>query len=289
MNSTERKILPHSRRREIFKLLIEHGPLSLTAMRACIYPPIKKKRLYEVIKRLTKRRLIVKRMNKSTERGSSYYQITQEPKGLKAVASAIGIIEGNLRQPQFRRIELFHSEMCAIWKELLCHLFPKSEVVREHLFASNPQATLVLLGSQRDTELRPDLLLFDRNSTSNELVSVAVEIERNHKSRERLTKKLRKYTNQSLVDGVIYVCDSTQLSSRLRDVYQSDVVKNAPRINHYGVNFFLFTDGSLSNFGKEPEMFNGNFERVSLADWLNTLKSTRLAARRDSKFSTPGL
>ena len=278
------KILPHVRRKQMFQLLAEHGPLSRRGLKACLYPPIEQRRLYEVIKRLLSGGLIVKRHYKSLGKDAQYYQLTQQPEQLEKVAKVLGVNFGELRQPHFSRIEMFHSETCAVWKELLKHLFPEARILREHEFYGDEQVSKLLLARGEDNETRPDLLIIAKSKVAYGSVTVAVEIEKNPKSRVRLLRKLIKYATQSRLDGIIYVCEDTSLSDRLLNIYNSRVLDGALRIKHYGNNFFLFTDGTINLERTEPRMFNAALEPVSLINWITKLLNIEARSRRDAKF-----
>ena len=283
------KVLPHVRRRQVFSLLVEHGPLSMRGLMACLEPSIQRKRLYEVLQRLRKSRLVTQRLYLGLGKSAFFYDITKEPKLMDMVSRVIGSDIAKARRPHFRRIEMIHSENCAIWKEVFKRLFPEARIIREHEFYGNREVSQLLLSQGDDRETDPDLLLIFKSKVDDGPVSVAIEIERTPKSRVRLIRKLRKYARQTRLDGVIYICEETALSERLRGVYNSWVLNDALRVKHYGNNFILFTDGVFNPAQGEPMMFNAALENVSLTAWMHQLKHTATSSRRDLKFRSPGM
>jgi len=282
------KILSHDRRKQVFRLLSEHGPLSKRGLQACLHPAIHLNRLTEVLARLTERRHLVKRMYRSLGKEAYYYQLSQEPKAVAYISKMTGRDKDRLDQAPFRHVQMFHSETCAIWKELLKHLFPRAQVLREHEYSAHQDISNLLLAGVDDYELRPDLMLIMKSDVINNKVALAIEIEKSPKSRARLIRKLRKYATQSRVDGVVYVCDELSLSTRLRNIYQSRIKHDALRIQNYAKNFILFTDGSLNPQKTEPVMFNADAENISIQDWMHLLLATEIRQRRDAKFQSPG-
>ena len=283
------KVLPHQRRKEVFRLLIEHGPLSIRGLGACLYPPIEKKRLYEVMHRLKTKRFVVTRQYMSLGKSTVYFQITQEPKLLSKIASILETDLSILEQAHFKQMDALHSETCAVWKELLKHLFPTFKIYREHEFQQDERISNILQSRGEEQELRPDLMLLADERSGHGVVAVAIEVERTHKGQKRLIRKFKKYSTQSKLDGLIYVCETPSLSSRLRDVYLSKVLQDALRIKHYGNYFILFTDGALAQNVTEPAMFNAALENISVSSWLHQLTTHSLRTRRDTNFATAGV
>jgi len=283
------KVLPHARRRQVFSLLAEHGPLSKRGLMACLEPPIARRRLYEVLQRLLEGRLLTQRLYRGLGKSAFFYEISKEPRMVDAVSQIIGKDLTAIRSPYFRRIELIHSENCAIWKEVFKRLFPQARIIREHEFYGNGEVSQLLLSQGNDRETDPDLLLIFESKVDGSPISVAIEIERNPKSKVRLARKLRKYAAQSRLDGVIYICEEHSLSERLRGVYNSWVLRDALRVKQYGSNFILFSDGAFDQGAGEPMMFNAALESVSLKTWMHKLLNTACSSRRDLNFRSPAL
>lgn len=282
------KILPYQRRVQVFEILKEHGPLSIRGIEACLQTPIRRKKLQEVLNRLHRRGLLRKRFDKALGGGGVSYQIAQDPTTRAIVGELLDVVPEALHQPQYRHRTFIHSENCAVWFEILSRMFPDFRIVKEHEIGDDPIASRLLLLKDEEDDVCPDLLLIAPSKAGSGHVSIAVEIEKTGKTKKRLLRKLKKYATQTLLDGMVYVCDTHSICERLRQVYQSKVIERALRIKHYENNFFLFSDGSLSSSRLEPAMFNSRLEDISLSDWIRTLTNTNYKHRRDEKFNVRG-
>lgn len=276
------KARPYERMPQVLRLLLKHGPLSTRGLAACLSPPPGRRALRYVLKRLYDQGLLARREEKGS--GRIYHQITQDPAARPMAASILKVPLELIEQPQFRHAELLHSEDCAIWCELLSELFPEAQVRRDFQFAALKEAQSLLLSRFEERDLLPDLLLTIPARDGRGSVSVAVEIERTVKSGKRLLRKLRRYADQTRIDGLIYVCSSDAIQRKLLEVYVNKVAARALRISHYAENFFLFADGSASCDFSEPQMFNADGKSVSLKTWIRILAETKSGGRRDSIF-----
>lgn len=113
-------------------------------------------------------------------------------------------------------------------------------------------------------------------------------MERSLKSRERLMRKLRKYSEETRIDGLIYICDSDDISATLRSVYGAGVLRQSLRVGHYSENFILFSDGIARRGERTPRVFNASLESVDLAHWMSSMRSISMLDRRDGNFKLQG-
>jgi len=274
--------MPYQRRPQVLRLLLEHGPLSARGLSACLSPPVGERALRYILQRLYKREILAHRYDRVSRH--VFHQIAQNPKARILAGEILQVAAEQIEQPQFRHAELIHSEDCAIWCELLRHLFPAAFVRRDYQLAADAEAPALLLTHGEDRELLPDILVTAPIGDGSRRVAFALEIERTAKSEIRLIRKLRKYAEQTRLDGLIYVCDHASLQDKLLQVYKGNVAERALRISHYAKNFFLFADGSADRSRGEPLMFNSAWETVSLSEWISTLADTKNGNRRDSIF-----
>lgn len=277
---------PHSyeRRRQVLELLSEHGPLSARGIGACLNPPIGARNLRDVLKRLHDRGILARRVDRGGGNTRIFYQIGQNPRAQTLASDILRMSATALNQRHFRYAELIHSEDCAAWCELLRHLFPGAIVLRDYQLTSIPDTAAILMSYGEEHEFLPDLLLALPINGSERKVYVAVEVERTVKAEKKLFRKLRKYAEQTKLDGMIYVCNQASLQEKLLRIYQSKVLCHARRINHYGNNFFLLSDGTRSGEPGLPLMFNSAMENVSLMEWMRVLRETKDGGRNDAKF-----
>lgn len=263
------KIKPYDRRKLVFRILAEHGPMSVRGLSSCMTPAISKKKLRVVLSRLVKQGYLKKRNDRVFGNAGVFYQIPQDEDKAANVAKLLSVDTKSLIQPHFRHGHLLHSEQCAVWTEAFKLLVPEARVIRDHQFKLYPKMESLLLSRGDDIELRPDMVLLVKSQARSGDVAVALEIERSTKCKRRLLMKLRKYATQTRLDGMIYVCESAALTATLRHIYKAQVLENALRIKHYGNNFFLITDGSFNGATREPLMFNAATENVLFSSWIN--------------------
>lgn len=276
------KVRPYERQPQVLRILLEHGPLSARGLAACLDPPVGERALRYILQRLYRHEILARRHDKVT--GRVFHQIAQNPRARIWAGEILGKAPDLLKQPQFRHAELLHSENCAAWCELLRHLFPTAFVRRDYQLPTDREAQAVLLSRGEEQELMPDILLTVPIGEGRSRIAIALEIERTAKSRKRLTRKLRKYADQTRLDGLIYVCSTASLRDKLVQVYKEKIAEKSLRISHYATNFFLFADGAMSRSRSELLMFNSAMEDVSLQDWMHTLAATKAGNRRDSIF-----
>lgn len=275
---------PHSRRGDVLRLLVEHGAMSASAIMACIDPPIRPRRFREVIARLRRYRWIHAMRTFDDTRGPLYYFIRTDARARRAVADHLGIGMSDIRPPFFRRIELIHSDHCALWKEFLRRRFPNALILRDHEFHYLDVGNKLLMSHREDNDVNPDMLLVFRRPEFSRPVSIAVEIERTLKGQARLARKLKKYACETYLDGVIYFCEAEVRQVKIKESYRSNVLVETNRISHFGENFALLTDSAFRGFANEPEMFNADGKRVSLNDWVSTLLKSEEYERDNGMF-----
>lgn len=272
----------YERRRDLLRILAEHGPMTLRGIEVCLDKQSSRRSLRDVLTRLYRRGILSRRHDQITRR--VFHQIGQHPQARRQAAEILKTTECAISQPYFRHAELLHSEQCAVWTELLRLLFPTAKVQRDFQLTSESEAQALLLSRAEGRDLLPDILLTQEAKAPCRKISVAVEIERTVKSKARLHKKLRKYAEQTRLDGLVYVTSSASLQGRILEIYRSKVMARALRISHYGRHFLLFSDGSFDRTAGELRLLDANMENVSLTAWLTTLVETKDMGRNDARF-----
>lgn len=277
-------VRPYQRGGQILRILKSYGPLSLKGISEIIAPAMKERRLQDSLKRLVAKGFVTKRFEKLFGRAGIFYQLSQDERYFEEIAKLLQCQPSDLKQPQFRYRELIHSQECALWSFRMSKIFPEAIIVREYDFNKHKYISTVLLSIQTDTALRPDIILMFRGNEETGVVVVAAEIERNPKSKKRLEHKLKKLVSRTLLDGVIYICDSKQIERNLRTIYQSRILEHALRIKQYGENFLLFTDGRGTSIGDGPILYNTQLKPVLFRDWIHNFKTTAVRTRRNVQF-----
>ena len=228
------------RGRRILELLKLHGPLSFRGLKIMIEPKMQDRRLHDAIARIHRNGLIEKRQERVFRGAGVFYQISQHKNSESKLVEILKCTPSDLKQPYFRTRELMHTEACALWAYWLKRWYPGATIIRDYRFYAEPKAREIMLTEQNDFELRPDILMILNRNAAGHSVSIAFEIEKSRKSLRRLQAKLTKYANETGLDGLVYLCDSDEISEPVRRLYESRIMSTSNRIRHYGEHFFLF-------------------------------------------------
>ena len=266
---------------QILGLLKQYGPLSFWGLQSMIDPPMKDRRLYGSLAILVKHGLITKRLERCLRASGVFYQLNQDEEIQKQIASVLKCSANELRQPYFRNRELIHTEACALLVYKLSRIFPGARVLRDFEFYHNSFVQEILLTDRHDYEFQPDVLLTFQGNAGSPRVSVAFEIERSKKSERKLIAKLHKYANGTMLDGVVYICDSKQVSEPVRRAFKTKIEPKAWRINHYGEYFFLFSNEPDGLISEEKKMFSSGMTPISFVAWIAQLRGVPLEQRRN--------
>ena len=272
----------------ILKLLKQNGPLSFNGLMQMVEPTMKARKLHLSLSRLAKSGMITKRQERVFRGAGVFYQLSQRQLERDKIAGVLDCSSEMLLQPFFRSRELIHSEACSLWANRLRRLFPHASLVRDFEIYNDVAANEVLLTNRNDFELRPDILLTFPGVRDRSPVSVAFEVERSRKSKARLLAKLRKYADESTLDGVVYLCDSTQVSEPVRQIFKAKVCDKSLRISHYGDHFLLFSNSLQVQTNAKMEMFNASSLPVHLEHWIEQLLCISHTARRNKIFEVGG-
>lgn len=277
--------LPHGRGPQILKVLAEHGPLSTRGLLEILAPQTNATRLREVLQRLQRKKFVLKMFDKHFGGTGVFYKITQSDEYWPEIAKIVDCNPKLLFQPQFRKAELIHSERCAVWVEKLKQLLPDAQMIRDYMISSSESAKACLQSYGDDKELLPDILAILPSHAGNKPVNIAFEIERTIKSGRRITHKLKKYCNESKLDGVIYICEDTAIAKRVRTIYRNHILKDALTINNYGDNFILFQDSVDASDLAHAKTYNSALMPVNLYSWFQQLLRYVPDKRYDSTFA----
>lgn len=275
---------PGGRGPQILKLLVEHGPISIRGLEQIVQPKIHRRKLRVALHRLERKGLLFKIQPKIFGGSGVFYQVTRCPKKWKVVAKTISCGESDFEKSLVVPREMLHSEYCAIWTEFLKRQFPQAWIIRDHAIKTHATAKDILAIKGEPQDPCPDILIVFNKDVEAKRVSVAIEVERFCKSNDRLEFKLRKYTNEAFLDGIIYVCESDEIVRKLARVYYGRVIKRAAKVNNYGNNFFLSRSDIECNNNSALKFMNAMGDKVDLLEWILTLNSKNLYSRFDSNF-----
>jgi DNA-binding HxlR family transcriptional regulator len=269
---------------QILKILKDNGPLSFRGLKTIISPEIKDRRLHGSLARLVVKGLVTKRQERVFRGAGVFYQLTQNDSLRERIAFLLGCSTVDLRQPFFRSRELMHTESCALWAHKLQALFPSAKLIRDFQFYRDDRVHEVMLTQKNEYELLPDLLMILDGTMGGPKVSVAFEIERSRKSKSRILTKLRKYADETVLDGVVYLCESEQISEPVALIYKTKISTKSLRISHYGDCFLLLTKQMEASEQEKIKMYTSNGSDVSLEAWIDNFLKIPLTLRRSKNF-----
>ena len=224
--------LPYERGKQVLKILAEYGPLSRRALHTLLEPGLEDRRLRDCLQRLCERGLLTKKYDRifqNSHNAALYYQIARNPHARRNVASLIGITPDQLDVPGPKHQALIHWEECALWADQFKRKFPQAKVLRENQFFGDPVIQNILKNKDNPFETNPDLLILHPSPADDDPTAVAVEIEKNRKSSKRIFNKLKKYASATLLDGVIYICDTDAILQSIDVIFKSRVLERSPR------------------------------------------------------------
>lgn len=269
----QQKMLAHSRGPQILALLAEYGPLSTKGLETIIRPKISRRRLQEALFRLYEKGLVIKRFEASPF-SRQYYELSQTDKVRDEVHKLTGISQDRLIQPYFRSQELLHNEECAFWTFYLKQLFEDAEVIRDFQFSFHKELVQQLMLDRHDANIKPDILLHFYETAETEKFTIAFEVELSRKSDKRLFQKLSTFSNETRIDGVVYLCHRNNLIDTILSIYKSKKqLAKSLRIDHYADLFLLLGDRTFVAESGEPKLLNFNNESVKLTDWVHFFKN----------------
>lgn len=244
---------------------------------------MREKKLRRALDRLREKRLIECRRSDRT-----YYFISQAPRARSECSQLIGGMPDDFLQPLLKRSDWHHQELCEYWKFKLQQVFPTSIIVRDREIFSHNLGSRIMMADREGYDLFPDLLLVMPNECDERTVSVAVEIERTRKSNKRLIRKLKVYSTQTHVDGLLYICDSGRLADTIRQLYDQRTQAGYHRGRHYSEFYFLFSDAIETADEPLSRIFSARGQRVVLDQWMRTLLDTKWTLRRNEMFAGGG-
>ncbi len=186
--------------------------------------------------------------------------------------------------PLLRRGNWFHNRWCEYWISKFRKAFPDCEIIRDDSLGSHGIAKEALLSKGDLSDVLPDFLVIFPERAPHRRITVAFEIERTRKSNLRIHEKLKKYLDETRIDGLVYVCDNARLAETIRMLYVEKLQARSQRTKHYGSNFFLFSDSMSAGPDPLSRLYNANAQKVSLENWCHTLRTTKPENRNDSKF-----
>lgn len=269
---------------DVLLALKKYGPMTRKTL-ALIVPTIKNERNFRrTLNLLCARKLVSKRFENLNGGQATVYQLNQNQGIRNILAAYLDCKSEDLMQKDFRYREIYHEQIAAQIAFRLKALFPEANVYRDYQLHLDSRVQNILPQINNFDFARPDILLSFWNNPSHS-VSVAFEFERTEKSKQRLVQKLKSYSKESRLDGVVYVGSSDQIVSNLREIFVDKVLEKSQRISHYGNNFLLCTTLSGEIKNSLSLCLNAEMKTLNLVKWINVLNDTIEFERRSNSFS----
>lgn len=280
---TSRNLNRLRKSKEVLEVLREYGPLTRKTL-SLIIPSIKDERNFRrTLAVLSDRKLICKRFENINGGHATIYQLNQNERVRDILSAFLKCSSDELRQREFRYRELYHEQISALLAHHLKELFPDAKVYRDFQLYKDDRIKTILPQLNNVDSAKPDVLVVFWNQKQR-VTSVAFEFERTAKSKARLFHKLRSYSAESQLDGVVYIGSSDQIILNLQQVYSTRVLERSLRIKHYGNNF-LICASHCGNIQKSLSLcLNAERKILQFNSWINILLSTREEERRNSLF-----
>jgi len=270
--------------REILVALKRYGIMNRKTLQKVV-PSIKHQRNFRrTLESLCERQLIVKKYDTVFGITGIFYQLNQRPRIREMLAHYLDCEAEHVKQRQYNYKELFHEQISALIAYDLNKNFPEALVLRDFELARSLEAQKVIPHLNLFDQPKPDVLLLVPSLTNGRIISVAIEFERTAKSKDRILHKLKYYTANTHIDGVIYICSKNRIINNLNEIYDSKVLERAVRIKHYGKNFLLTSVFANDVEKSLNQLRNQNNFYYPLTDYIINLKQYSNADRRDHHF-----
>ena len=270
--------------KDILLALKKYGVMSRKTLQKVV-PDIKKERNFRnYLKNLCQKQLIVKRLENINGSVGVFYQLNQSEKIREILAQYLGCDLNQLRQREYRYKELFHEQTAILIAYYLNTNFPDAIVLREQELPQSAEAQKVIPNLELMDQLKPDVSMLLSDITKTKIISIAFEFERSVKTKNRLLNKLKFYTAQTHIDGVVYIGSADRIINNLTEIYDSKILEKAVRIKHYGKNFLLTTLWKSDAEKSFDLLKNRNENHYSLMNYVAQLQQNSNRLRTDKNF-----
>lgn len=274
---------------EVLLHLKNHGPLSTPIIQRMMNPTMWRNSVKKSLDILRQDGLIRRWYILGGQSGLAFYEIAQSPEAREAVAKRLDSHPDELIKPFYRRQDLIHHQWCEYWIYLFKQRYPEAEIIRESEIDDNEFAKERLIVIDDKREVYPDFLLVLTSEHGSRKTVVAVEIERTRKSNKRIIRKLKKYSTETTIDGLLYVCEGGRLSTTIGQLWQGLKDNEILHIAYYRDHFLLLSDAIGDLTYPFDEFLGLNRNVVKIDDWIGVLRTTKREFARSVKFKNLGL
>lgn len=269
----------------ILEALLKYGIMNRRTLQQVV-PEIKDHRNFRrTLTNLCGRGLIVKRYDYINENRGVFYQLNQKSFIREVLATYLDTQAKMIEQKQLRYKELFHEQVLIKIAYHLNQNYPEAIVLKDHDLVGNDEARSIIIGLDEIDQLKPDLLFITKSKDLNRKVSVAIEFEKTMKSKIRMEEKLKFYTDQTIVDGVLYLYTNNRIDHNLHEIFMDKILNRSLRIRHYGKNFLLTCRLGDNVENSMRILFNRDMNYYSFQDWIKKLSTSSSENRRNEMFT----
>jgi hypothetical protein len=263
------------RQSEILKILGFHGPLTTEAISLLTSPRQSLHGVRRTLAILGRENLIdrcVEGLNKN------FYQLNPSPDALNEVARVLKISPDKVQQNYKRKRNLSHNELVELVLVELKTILPD--------FCFTPDWEMTWTGkAEKSRDQFPDLLVESSSQPGSQKIKVAFEIEKTQKSNPRLTRKFKRMTGETRIDGLVYFCETDTIRRAVIRAYKEVLNGSRVRISQYQKNFLLFGIVDKSDLCATQSLTNYDDESVDFGMWISALRETKWTLRRDANIS----
>jgi len=270
--------------KEVLNALKNYGPLTRKTL-SQIVPDIKNERNFRrTLTVLSHKNLICKRFENINGGQATVYQLNQNSRVRDILARYLECQSCDLEQKDFRYRELYHEQVSATLAFQLKNMFPDAHIYRDFQLHNDSRVRQILTQLENVDSAKPDVLMVFWNATVGR-VAIAFEFERTAKAKNRLQHKLKCYSSETRLDGVVYIGSSDQIISNLQEIYRDRVLEKSNRIKFYGSNFLLCSTLTGNIRDSLSICLNAEMKTLRFADWVHILANTKEEDRRNTLFS----
>jgi hypothetical protein len=267
---------------QILDLLKEHQILSLSTINLLLRPIQKPRLTKRSLGILLRKGLLVR---SKIARQKYFYRLSKTASARSEIAKLLNCKEDSLGQTESRVANPVHHEIVELWIGKLKELQPSAQIFRESEILKSTEARSIIGWKHSDEALAlPDFMAKIKSEAPGRFAWIAFEIELHRKSRGRISTKLLKYGGSSSVVGLVYISDIDVVINQVDDVFRVVQKKCEQRIGHFADNFLLFSTSDINGKFSESKMVSYSGKAISLANWVNVLRSKSVREIRNSDF-----
>ena len=260
----------NEREKQILRYLNNNGPLSIWTLCRLLNPPIKYRRLCEVMARLrAKRHISARRKHFSFD--PTIYQINQDLNAREKLAQYLGGEAIDFDQRNYRFLNSDTNDAIVFWKEVLNTQLPGAVIFRKHEIRSNSTLNALFDEDDETDNCVPDLLLLTATNKYSTR-AIGIHIWTSGYSIHRLTATSKKEFCHSRLSGSLIVArDDNETDFIFRELSARRMLTTL-KANFDGIKTFFATSEVQTILTKTmPEVLTLELKKRQLDAWIDYL------------------